>query len=397
MLLRELPPEKYWSFPASYSKERRENEIQSMIMRGDYYFQLKTDGNYSAFICDTDNKKMIISRGISKVTGEYGRLEDKLFFFNAVAKAFNRPTRIMGEIYYDGGIDRQVGSVLRADAVKSKSIQDYDYYVEAQKSTKFTAKDRRDIENNEFRNHKLKWRIFDVWFYDGEDLMRTPWIERQRYVKMAAERINHPLVTYVPYEPMDENFYDKLAKIFAKGGEGVVCYNENGLPEPDKRTAHKTLKVKTEVEHLLDVVFTGLDDCKKNYEGKELGSWQYWENTRTGEKIVGDYFGEYQIGGPYQPITRNYYYNWPGAIFCGVYDKNGNLVPLCKVSNLTDDFKTELRDNFKKDWYLCPATIGGMMLSEASGSISVRHPYLKSIRKDDINPEDCTLAKIINN
>ena len=60
MLLRELAPEKYWSFPSSYSKEKRETEIQNMILSGKYYYQLKTDGNYSAFICDFDGEKSII-------------------------------------------------------------------------------------------------------------------------------------------------------------------------------------------------------------------------------------------------------------------------------------------------------------------------------------------------
>jgi len=123
MLLRELSPEFYWSFPSSYSKEKRELELNQMIARGNYYYQEKTDGNYSAFICDFDGDKRIISRGLSKVTGEYGLINDRLFFFNDVAKAFDKPTLIMGEVYYDGGIDRHVGSVLRAVAYKSKSIQ----------------------------------------------------------------------------------------------------------------------------------------------------------------------------------------------------------------------------------------------------------------------------------
>ena len=41
------------------------------------------------------------------------------------------------------------------------------------------------------------------------------------------------------------------------------------------------------------------------------------------------------------------------------------------------------------------------MVSEARANtdtgegISIRHPILKKIRKDDLNPEDCTLAKIL--
>lgn len=393
MLLRELQPEKYWSFPSNYSKEKREAEIQQMIRKGNYYYQLKTDGNYSAFICDFDGDKRIISRGKSTVTGEFGRLEDKLFFFDAVAAVFNKPTRIMAEIWYEGGIDRNVGSVLRSGGEKSKSIQDDNYYHEISKTVKFSAKDKRDIENNEFRGIKLKWRIFDVWYYDGEDLMKTPWIERQKYVKAAAERINHPLVTYVPYYPMDDNFYDNLAAIFQNKGEGVVCYRADGLPEPDKRTAHKTLKVKTEIENLIDCFIIGTEEPIKPYTGKDIGSWMYWLDSRTGEKLYGEYFGDYQLGKNVQPITKGYYNNWPGAIYVGVYDNNHQIVKLCKVAGLTEDFKIELRDNFE-NYYMCPVTIGGMALSDANG-LSVRHPYLKSIRLNDIDPNDCTLSKIL--
>lgn len=393
MLLRELEPERYWSMPSSYSREKRELEIQHMIDSGMYSFQLKTDGNYSAFICDFDNDKRIISRGISTVTKTYGRIEDRLFFFDAVAAAFNGPTRIMGEVYYDNGIDRNVGSVLRASPVKSKSIQDEEFYTEASKTTKFSAKDRRDIENNEFRNQKLKWRIFDVWYYDGQDLMKTPWIERQKYVQAAAERINHPLVSYVHFYPMDDTFYNKLNMIFSAGGEGVVCYKNSGLPEPGKRTAHKTMKVKRELENLIDCLITGIEPAAEDYSGKDIGTWTYWRDTRTGEKLVGQLFGEYQAGRTIKPISRGAYMDWPGAIYVSVYDNNHQLQQLCKVAGLTDDFKEQLKEDFSK-WYLCPVTIGGMALSSANG-LSIRHPYLKSIRKDDISPDDCTLSKII--
>ncbi len=396
MLLRELSPEKYWSFPASYSKERQKSEIEKMIISGNYSFQRKIDGNYSAFICDFDGDKRLISRGVSKVTGEYGRLEDKLFFFDAVAKAFDKPTRIMGEIWLEGAIDRNIGSILRAGAEKSLSIQDDEYYHKIQSKVKFTAKDKRDIENNEFRGQKLRWYIFDVWYYDGEDLMQTPWIERQEYVKRAVERINHPLVSCAPYHKMDNNFYNYLSDIFASGGEGVVCYNEQGKPEPDKRTAHKTLKVKRELENLIDCFILRTEPAAKAYTGKEPGTWQFWEDMRTGEKLFGDYFGDYQVGKNVIPVSKGYFYNLPGAIYVGVYNDNHEIIELCKVAGLTDDFKTELRDNFEK-YYMCPVTIGGMMLSDAKTEISVRHPYLHSIRLEDIDPEDCTLNKILKN
>lgn len=394
MLLRELEVEKYWAFPPSYDATKRELELAQMIKSGNYYLQLKTDGNYGAFICDFDGDKRFISRGISTVTKEYGRLEERLFFYDAIAAAFDKPTRIMGEVYYENGIDRDVGSVLRAAPMKSKSIQCAEFYKTAARTIKFSAKDRRDIENNAFFDQKLRWRIFDVWYYDGQDLMGTPWLERQKYVQAAAERINHPLVTYVPYIPMDENFYTNLSQVFAAGGEGYVAYRGDGLPEPGKRKAHKTVKIKRELEQTIDCFIIGTEPPTRNYNGKEIGNWQYWEDIRTGQKLCGTYFSDYQLGGSVIPITKNYYYNWPGAVEVGVYNAKGGIYHLCKVAGLTEELKQALRDNFE-DWYLCPLTIGGMMLSEASG-LSVRHPYIKSIRKGDIDPQDCTLAKILS-
>lgn len=395
MLLRELEPEKYWSFPSSYTKEKKETEIQNMIMDGNHSFQLKTDGNYCAFICDFDGEKRIISRGISKTTGEYGCLNNQVFFFDSLTRAFNKPTRIMGEIYLEHGVDKNVGSILRASSEKAKSIQSEEYYEDIRTQVKFSAKDKRDIENNEFRGEKLKWRIFDVWYYEGENLMNTPWIERQKYVKMAAERINDPLVSYVPFYPVNENFYDSLASIFQNGGEGVVIYRNNGKPEPGKRTAHKTLKVKQELEHLIDAFIIGTEPATKSYTGKDMANWEFWENTRTGERLFGKYFGEYQTGGAVIPVSKGYWHNWPGAIYVAVYDKDGNEFNLCKVAGLTEDFKIELRDNFSK-YDHCPVTIGGMALSDSNG-LSVRHPYLKSIRLNDLDIKtDCTLEKIIS-
>ncbi len=159
------------------------------------------------------------------------------------------------------------------------------------------------------------------------------------------------------------------------------------------------MKVKQEIESDVDCLVTGIEAPTRVYTGKELGTWSYWRNVRTNELVRGEYFGEYQLGGSYEPVTKNFFYNLPGAIYTSVYDKNHNLVPLCKVSGLTDEMKESLRDNFD-DWYLCPITLGGMMISDAGADssgigISIRHPYIKSIRKEDLTADDCTLNKII--
>ena len=394
MLLRDLEVEKYWYMPSSYSKEKRESEIRQMMYDGKHSYQLKTDGNLGTFICDFDGEKMILGRGISKVTKERTHYEDALFFFDALCHTFNKPTYLIGEVYYDGGVDKKVSSVLRCKPYKAKSIQDIDYYHDIESKIRFTPKDKRDIENNEYFNQKLRWRIFDCWYYDGKSLMETPWIERQQYVRIAAERIDSDLITSVPYYTMDENFIDSFNELLSQGEEGVVCYENSGLPSPGMRKAHKTCKLKRDVGADLDVFIYDVEQPTRIYNGKNMGEWPYWENIRTGEKVIGKYFSAYQLGESYEPVSKNYFYNWPAAIYVGVYNKNHTIVPICKVAGLTEDFKEELRDDFNK-YYLCPVKIGGMALSDSNG-ISVRHPYLVSIREGDISADDCTLEKILS-
>lgn len=368
-------PMKYWAAPPSMSAEDKKMRLENMIASGNYIYSRKYDGNWSRAVI-TNDRAALQTRGISKKTGTYGEVQDKVFFWEDVTKAFNNgDTVILGEIYLPGGIDKDCGSILRCLPPKALTRQ-------------------KDI--------KLEWRIFDVLVLDGEDMFNTPVEERVQHIPEVVKRINSPLVKGIKYYEMDDNFFDRLGAIFAAGGEGVVCYKKDAIYEPGKRGPHAwdSLKVKQEVESDIDCFILETVPCERNYNGKELGHWQFWRNTRTDEKVMGDYFGEYQLGGPYEPISKNYYYNWPGAILTGVYDRNHNIVSLCKVAGLTEEFKTELRDNFD-EWYHCPLTLGGMMVSTAQANadgtgISVRHPYIKSIRKNDINAEDCTLEKILS-
>lgn len=362
-------PMKYWSMSATISPEARQLKLEQMIDSGEYLFGRKYDGNWSRAII-TPTHSVLQTRGISKVTGTYGEIQDKVFFFENIYKAFNNGTTvILGEVYREGDIDKDIGSVLRCLAPKAKERQ---------------------------KNNPLKWRIFDILCLDDNNIMNTSFEKRITYIPEVVKRINSPLVKGVTYYPMDKTFFDRMAEIFANGGEGAVCYKRGSYYEPGKRGPHAwdTVKVKQEISSDIDCFILAAVPCEKNYNGEDMGHWQFWENSRTGEKVYGSYFENYQLGEPYIPISKNYYYNWPASITVGVFDGNGNKIELCKVAGLTEDFKTELRDNFN-DWYMCPISINGMMVSTARENISIRHPILKSIRRDDININDCTLAKIL--
>ncbi len=368
-------PMKYWSAPTSMSPEMKRMKLEQMIDSGKYMFGLKTDGNWSRAVI-TETTDVLQTRGISKTTGTYGEIQDKVLFWEDVCNAFEKGTTvILGEVYLPGGIDKDCGSILRCLSAKAIARQ---------------------------KENPLHWRIFDVLALDGVDMMNEPFDERIRLIPIVVNRINSPLVEGVEYYEMDSTFFDKMGEIFAAGGEGAVCYRKDSRYEPGKRGPHAwdTLKVKQEIASEIDAFISGIVPGERIYTGKDLGSWQLWENQRSGEKVVGSYFGEYQAGGAYLPVTKNYFNNWPGAIQVSVYDNNKNEVPLCKVSGLTEEFKSSLRDDPER-WIGCPVSISGMMVSSAKADsegngISIRHPLLKRIRENDISKEDCTLAKILS-
>jgi len=365
-------PMKYWSMPTTMTPESRRFKLEQLAESGDYLFGIKTDGNWSRAII-SPTQSLLQTRGISKTTGTYGEIQDKVLFWSDVMKPFSKTTVILGETYLPGGIDKDTGAILRCLSQKALARQ---------------------------KVNPLRWRIFDVLALDGVDYMNTHFEERVKLIPQVVKRINSPLVEGVTYSEMDSTFFDKMGKIFESGGEGAVCYRKDSIYVPGKRgpTAWATVKVKQEISSEIDAFISGIVPGEKVYTGKDLASWDMWEKQRTGELVRGLYFGEYQSGGAYIPVTRNYWNGWPGAIQVSVYDKDMNEVPLCKVAGLTDEFKTELRDNPSR-WMKVPVAISGMMVSSAradseGNGISIRHPLLKRIREGDIDPKDCTLAKI---
>lgn len=374
----EMGIQKYWAPTSAMSAETKRQHLEQMITSGQYIWAEKIDGNFTRAVI-TKDRNALQTRGISKVTGTYSELQEKVFFWDSVVNAFqNGDTVILGELYLQGKIDKDVSSYARCLVPKARQRQ-------------------------ESSNEYLRWYIFDVLVLDGKDMINTPIEERVKFIPEVVSRINNPLVCGATYQEMDETFFDKINEIFARKGEGAVCSKKGTVYIPNKRSkAWDSVKCKQELSTTVDCVISKLIPCEKSYEGKDITHWQYWQNTRTGAKVIGEYYGSYQLGEPYEPISKNYYYDYPGAIEVSAYDKEGNLIAISNVAGLTDDFKASLRDNFQEEWYLCPISIGGMMISTAKADssgigISIRHPYIKSIRKGDLNPrEDCTLEKILN-
>lgn len=394
--------EHYFSFPSTYTPAQKKEKLDIIVSSEEYYMSLKTDGNFIRAIVSPEFNGLQ-TRGISKVTGMYTEATEHVFFWDSIKAAFHNTTVLLGECYFEGGIDRFVSGVLRMKPYKAKSVQDIAYYEAAQKSMKFTPKDRRDIEGHGFFGQQLKYRIFDVLCYEGVDLLSSPISERQTYIDKAVAAINSPLVNGVKYYDCNpDTFYTALDEILAAGGEGLVLVKKNALYEPNLKTAKswKTLKCKQELQETIDAVITDLIPATKTYTGDKVETCMYWLNERTNEKLYGDYYNAYVLGESIIPISKGYYYDWPGAIECSVYDDSGNLIPIANVAGLKEDFKEELKNNFP-NYYLMPVCLSGMMISTDAktgrdSGYSIRHPKFLSLRTD-ISAEDCTLQKIIRN
>lgn len=361
-------PMKYWSMPNFYTNQQRQDKLNVLLRSDTYIFSEKKDGNLGRFVW-FDGDAVLQSRSVSKITGEYSELQHKVLFFEKMKSAFTDTTVLLGEIYYEGGRDKEVGTILRC--LPDKAI------------------------NRQNKDIPLKFYIFDCLFYNGINLTQTPIKERIKYLEKAAKAIDSELVSYAKYYTATmETFYDRLNNVFTHNGEGVVLYHANMLPCEGRTSAWDTIKVKRELQSDIDCFISGVEPPKQEYTGKEVSTWNYWYNDVTGEKLFGCYYNDYTIGKHIIPVTKSFFYDWPGAIVCSVYNNDGSELVLCKCSNLTDELRKDLSINFDKyDHH--PVRITGMMMSEdKDGQLSVRHPKLINLR-DDIDDTDCLLCKIL--
>ena len=133
-----MEPMKYWSMSSTISQDARKIKLEELINTNNYVFGEKYDGNWSRAVI-TPERQALQTRGISTVTKTYGEIQDKVFFWEDICKAFDKTTVILGEVYLPGAIDKDVGSILRCLTPKALARQ---------------------------KDNKLQWRIFDVLALD---------------------------------------------------------------------------------------------------------------------------------------------------------------------------------------------------------------------------------------
>ena len=343
---------KYWSFPASYSDEKKKAEVHSAIFGGDYMGALKVDGYYQRLIKDEDGNCFMIARskGVNGAIDKYNWVPQLHSFMDNLPNG----TVLLSECYLPGNEgSNKITSLL--GCLKEKCIA------------------------RQEEGQKLHFYIFDVCVFDGVSLVKTGAKDRFCLLGELAQRYPHDYVEYAEYFSGPE-LWDKLQEYLASGREGIVITRKD-CPIYFKRTpAHMTIKIKKELQETIDVVILGANAPTRLYTGKEIETWKYWEDTFTGEKLNGEYFKDYYDGKSIEPVTKNYFNEWAGSLIIGIR-KGEELVPIGSLSGLEEEVLANWK-NYKGK--VAEVTAMQIMDTESHG---LRHPKFLKWRPD-LTPRD---------
>ena len=354
----ELIPQRYWTFGAS-AKVDPKIEAKNMIFSGDYIGARKIDGAFYKFWKDENGNMELLGRS-KGVGGDY---LNKFDWVPQLHKFFNElpnGTCLIGEIYFPGNEgSNKVTSIM--GCLKEKAIQ------------------RQEV------GAKLHYYVFDVLAWDGQSYLDKVVEDRVEQLTIGWRAYPSQYVEWAEYFEGKE-LWDELQKILASGGEGVVITKKGTCYQPGKRPARQTLKIKKELSETIDCFFTGrISAPTRLYTGTMIYGWQYWENMKTGEKLLGTLYKEYANGEPIEPVTKPYFFGMAGSLEIGVL-KDGKVYPLGWLSGLSDEIKNDYKEYKGK----C-LEVGAMQFTD--GNKALRHAKFIQFRPD-LNIKDCTWEKI---
>lgn len=389
-----------------------------------HFFKQNTvdsEGNYAGDV----GYCRVFSRRISKKTGFYVENTDSLPHIRELDYPALGGTIIDGEMFINGLPFKEVSSTL--NCLWDKAID-------------------RQIEKGFITFH-----AFDILFYRGIDLRNFPLHRRKYFLHIVMEELNYPYIEEVEYHrcgsdsdfgcASDEvlkvvgEYYDQyldeleemkdvytslwecLKKdvrltpkayyelVVSTGGEGVMVKPVNG------KYLHKRGWEYSKIKKFLtrELVVLGFDSPTKEYSGKEVKTWAYWEEKSTGKKLIGNFYGDRN----YEPVTKFYFNNLVGNLFLGVfilpedYDKIPNnkkgqvydpdelgidydvdyiLMQVCECSGFDD----EMREYFTTHQNEMKGSVVEVKANEIfKDSGKLRHPrYMR--RRFDKSANECT-------
>ena len=309
-----MKAEKYWSLPKNKDPKI---EIKNAVFSNRYIAARKVDGNWALLIKDNNGEFYLRSR-TEGVNGGYTNKAAWIPQVTEELKNIPNGTVLLGEIFLPNDErSRAVTTVMGCLLEKS-------------------------LKRQENEDKKIHFYIFDCLAYSKKNIMNRPFIDRINTLSSLKENKNYKYIHFATYYEGKE-LWDYIGKVLAAGGEGVVLQSKDAPYEPNKRKAWKTIKVKKEIDNELDLFISGrYKPSTKEYTGKEIQDWTYWQHRRTGEKMFGNYYDDFKAGATIEPITKGYYYGWAGSIELAAVDSEGKIVPVAWISNITEDIKKKV-------------------------------------------------------
>ena len=369
----EMEAMKYYAPPSSWSDQKKRDHAHSCIFSGDWLGAEKKDGYFTKLIKDEDGNIILYSRSRG-VNGKFADKHEWVPHLNSFFEELPNGTCLLGELYFPSKPgSRNVTTIM--GCLKEKAIE------------------------RQTKGEKLHFYVFDCLAWSGQNWLNETALRRFTWVSAFAP------IGYVSFAQYcsGRDLWTLLQEILARGDEGVVITHENGKYEPGKRPSKTTLKIKKELKQTIDCFFTGVGSAPtKEYTGKEIETWTYWENLRTGEKMNGEYFRDYTEGAAIAPITKSYFHGWCGSLEIGVLKKKPGsrvfindvwydgytIYPIGWLSGLTEEMKAN-----PKKYAFQPIEVNAMEWD--SFNHTLRHGKMVGWRKD-LSIMDCTLEKIDN-
>lgn len=360
-----IQPMLIWTLPSN-----KKDKLSEVCASGEYFAEQKIDGALYQF-CRTDKGNYLFGRTVSVKNGLLTNKIDNVPHINSALSCLPCGTVIVGEIYVPGGTSKNVTSImgcLPAEAIK-----------------------RQDKQG------KIKYYLHDMIFYGGEDMQS--WGAEARYQKLVEvwNKFHLEQFDFLRLaDSFDTGIEERLSQILSAGGEGIVLKKKDAPYSEGKRPAWATIKCKQ--MDAIDLVCTRAIEATKEYTGKELETWPYWqersERDQNGEytwlSSEGQYYEDY-LHNPhiYKPVTKPYFYGWKTAIGIGAYDDEGNLKEIGTVSSgLTDEMRAHLDDYVGK-------VVALQCMSIDRKEKTLRHPIVKAWR-DDKNATECKLSEVFS-
>ena len=371
----EMEAQKYYAPPSTWSDEKKRENARMKIYSGEWLGSEKKDGYFAKLIKDEDGNIILYSRSRG-VNGKFADKHEWVPHLNPFFEALPVGTCLLGELYLPSQPgSRNITTIM--GCLKEKAVA------------------------RQESGEKLHFYIFDCLAYNGKSWMSYP--ARKRFAFVDDFGIGNEYTTHAKYvHGADLNIL--LQEILARGDEGVVITKGDGLYEPGKRPSKTTLKIKKELKQTIDCFFTGVGSAPtKEYTGKEIETWKYWQNQLTGAKVEAEMYKEYKNGCPIIPITKGYFNGWAGSLeiavlrhkvgskckIRGVEYNDTEVYPIGWLSGLPDEMKAD-----PKKYAFVPIEVTAMEYDSLNHSL--RHGKMVGWRKD-LTLADCTLDKLDEN